>query len=136
MEHSNKHKRGEKEEVKEEANESGVGNVNKIEVLEPAECVNLRSGVKRKIADLDVSEPGASDTGSSIATAIKANNCRAITPPVFNDRFTRMELNKEVLIRTNKGFLEFFNLNSHLTLKECWKEQSVKDNKGDLEKKD
>ena len=133
MEHSNKHKRGEKEEMKEEANESGAGNVN---MMESSSSVNPGSGVERKMADLEVSEPGASDTGSGIATAIEANASRTINPPVFNNRFTRMELNKEVLIRTNKGFLHFFNLNSHLTLKECWKEQSVKHNKGDLEKKD
>ena len=43
-----------------------------------------------------------------------------ITPVVFDNRFTRMKLKREVLVRTDKGFLEFFNLNSHLTLNDCW----------------
>ena len=44
----------------------------------------------------------------------------SITPPVFDNRFTRMKLKRDVLVRTDKGFLEFFNLNSHLTLNDCW----------------
>ena len=45
---------------------------------------------------------------------------KSLTPPVFDNRFTRMKLKKEALVRTDKGFLEFFNLNSHLTLNDCW----------------
>ena len=42
------------------------------------------------------------------------------TTVVFDNRFTRMKLKREVLVRTDKGFIEFFNLNSHLTLNDCW----------------
>ena len=130
MENSIKYKRGEKEEMKGEANESGAGNVH---MMGSASGMNPGSGIEHKMADLEISGAGAV---SGIETAIETNTSRTIKPPVFNNRFTRMELNKESLIRTDKGFLHFFNLNSHLTLKECWKEQSVKQDKGDLEKKD
>ena len=47
------------------------------------------------------------------------------TSVVFDNRFTRMKLKKEVLVRTDKGFLEFFNLNSHLTMNECWEKETI-----------
>ena len=133
MEHSNKHKRGEKEEMKEEANESGAGNVN---MMESSSSVNPGSGVKRKVAELDDSEPYTSDAGSKVANAIRADISKSTTAERFDNRFTRMKLKREVLIRTNKGFVEWFNLNSHLTLKECWEEQPNRNEKGDLGEKD
>ena len=137
MEKTSKQKGEEEKEMeKQKTDELKEESESEIEVLEPAESVNLGSGVKRKLTEDDVSEPGTSDTGSSIASAIRANNSRTTTPPVFNNRFTRMKLKREVLIRTNKGFLEFFNLNSHLTLKKCWEEQPDRNKKGDFGKKD
>ena len=83
-----------------------------MEVLnsESSKIVNSGSGAvnqkKRKIAEADAS--------------------MTLSPPVFDNRFTRMKLRKDVLIRTDKGFLEFFNLNSHLTSK-CWEDQESKE---------
>ena len=123
MEHSNKQKRGEKEELKEEANKSGAGNVN---TMVSSSSLNPGSGEKRKVAKLVDSESYISDTGGKVAT----------TAERFDNRFTRMKLKRDVLIHTNEGFVAWFNLNSHLTLKECWEEHPNMNEKGDVGEKD
>ena len=73
---------------------------------------NLNSGsMPKKLKVLQLAEADASMT---------------LSLPVFDNRFRRMKLRKDVLIRTDKGFLEFSNLNSHLTSK-CWEDQEIKE---------
>ena len=114
MENTSKQESSEKGETK-----STEMNASSTHTMGSASSMTPGSGIEYKLVDLEVCGVDA-----------------AIKPPVFNNRFTRMELDEGALIRTDKGFLQHFNLNSHLTLKGCWKDQSVKQDKGDLEKKD
>lgn len=52
-----------------------------------------------------------------------------IRPPEYSNRFARMNLDKDVIIRTWNGFVDFFNSNACHMLKEVW-EKAVIPRKG------
>ena len=134
MEDSNKQNTCEKEERKEEANNSGAGNV---DMMVSSGSLNSGSGEKRKVAKLVDSESYTSEAGGKVANAIsKLDISKSTTAERFDNRFTRMKLKRDVLMHTNEGFVAWFNLNSHLMLKECWEEHPNMNEKGDVGEKD
>ncbi|XP_068223855.1 uveal autoantigen with coiled-coil domains and ankyrin repeats-like isoform X2 [Palaemon carinicauda] len=48
-----------------------------------------------------------------------------IEPPRYNNRFTNMKIERDSLIRTKTGFVDFFNFNSFNMLKEVWMKEII-----------
>ena len=65
-------------------------------------------------------ESQASQSETTIREQSETTSRRQIEPPKYDNRFTRMKLNETNVVRTERGFVNFFNANSAYMLHEAW----------------